>query len=1037
MRKKYPNPFYWGVFVLHGEGWCAVVVLLRETIAMKRIILLKMSAMLVMLVLSVVWHSPVAAAGRASLGVLIRTVSQEYADFIGLERPEGAYVAAIMGAGGLRVGDVILKVDDTIIKLPADLQDVTRLYQPGDQVQLRIARGKERLQISHTLKNVAVSGGAFRTGQPARATAGLGTFPTVESDRFEQEVLRSDQPVLAYFYANWCVPCKTYLPIMQQIKEQHPDVKIVGIDVDKSRDIVNHYGISGILPAVILFNGGREVDKVMRVSRKELVEGLLAKIRNDGNEIEVFASIGRGNWITAVGFIKDSQLLAARNAAQTVFVWNYQRGALLRTYRSAISGLSPNGAYAALTDEKRTIVHVVDIVQQQQKSIQTQQFVEKLAVSPLGNAVASFGADRNGQFSVNIWSSDNRLIKSIPVDRSTNPLSVLFVFSPDGASFALSTMNKLELFATANWDRETVVQMNGTARVLQFTSDSRAILAPGVREELVDLQGKKHRGPGGRTVVGRPDDRLLVVDNGDNSFRLVSNRSDAKELRFVGHRAPVNAGAVSDTVRWLASGSSDGTVRLWDQATGREIGQFVAFANNEWIVITPEGYYNSSTRGHENLNIRRGSKVYGIDQFYDVFYRPDIVTTKLKGEDIAGLVTLTVEEAIKHPPPSVKFSSVPSQTSDPKVKLCYQVQSTGGGIGEVRLFQNGKLVKSDGFYREVAAQGTMAPLKLAALNSRAVYQDMRSLTVKEKQGPGAVLMRPKGELVDECVELESIAGENEISIAAFNAPNTVQSAMGTVRFISTRKPDEPRLYILAVGIDRYSDPSIDLKYAAKDASDFLTQLSEKAITIYKPSNIHLTRLVNEQASKQSILATIEKLAAQVKHGDSFIFFNASHGLLLQSQYYIVTSSFDGRLDSSASLISSNEIVEVSKKVKSLSQLFIFDTCHAGGVDTIVSGLYDARMSVLAKKMGLHIYASAGSVQTALDGYRGNGLYTHTLLEGLKNGTTVDKDKSGTVTVKSLGSYSKELTVELSSRLGHPQTPLMINFGKDYPLYQLQ
>jgi hypothetical protein len=47
---------------------------------------------------------------------------------------------------------------------------------------------------------------------------------------------------------------------------------------------------------------------------------------------------------------------------------------------------------------------------------------------------------------------------------------------------------------------------------------------------------------------------------------------------------------------------------------------------------------------------------------------------------------------------------------------------------------------------------------------------------------------------------------------------------------------------------------------------------------------------------------------------------------------------------------------------------------AGGVDNIVSGLYDARMSVLAKKMGLHIYASAGSVQTALDGYQGNGLY---------------------------------------------------------------
>ena len=150
----------------------------------------------------------------------------------------------------------------------------------------------------------------------------------------------------------------------------------------------------------------------------------------------------------------------------------------------------------------------------------------------------------------------------------------------------------------------------------------------------------------------------------------------------------------------------------------------------------------------------------------------------------------------------MKFSNVPGQTGDPKVKVCYQVQGTGGGVGEVRLFQNGKLIKSDGFYREVAAHNTTAPLKLAALNSRAVYQDMRSLTIKEKQSPGAVLARSKGNLVDDCVEIETIAGDNEIGLTAFNAPNTVQSVMVTTSFISTRRPDEPHLYILAVGIDR-------------------------------------------------------------------------------------------------------------------------------------------------------------------------------------------------------------------------------------------
>ena len=165
-------------------------------------------------------------------------------------------------------------------------------------------------------------------------------------------------------------------------------------------------------------------------------------------------------------------------------------------------------------------------------------------------------------------------------------------------------------------------------------------------------------------------------------------------------------------------------------------------------------------------------------------------------------------------------------------------------------------------------------------------------------------------------------------------------------------------------------------------------------------------------------------------------FVAGHGVLLQNQYFMLTQDFNGTI-SDNSMISSNEIVEASKQIKSLSQLFIFDTCHAGGVDYIVSGLYDARMSVLAKKMGLHIYASANDKQTAMDGYKGNGLFTYTLLNGLNNNSAADKNKDGKVSVVGLGGYSKKMTSDISKEIGHSQTPLIINFGKDYPLYELR
>ena len=128
---------------------------------------------------------------------------------------------------------------------------------------------------------------------------------------------------------------------------------------------------------------------------------------------------------------------------------------------------------------------------------------------------------------------------------------------------------------------------------------------------------------------------------------------------------------------------------------------------------------------------------------------------------------------------------------------------------------------------------------------------------------------------------------------------------------------------------------------------------------------------------------------------------------------------------------------MSKNIKSLSQLLIFDTCHAGGVDNIIGGLYDARMSVMAKKMGLHIYASAGSTQSALDGYKGNGLFTHALLKSMRADCTTDSNHDSEVSVADLGESAKQETQDISRTLGFPQTPTIINFGKDNPLFKVK
>ncbi len=552
--------------------------------------------------------------------------------------------------------------------------------------------------------------------------------------------------------------------------------------------------------------------------------------------------------------------------------------------------------------------------------------------------------------------------------------------------------------------------------------------------ERLRLRG--HTTLGGVSYVAFSQDGRYIFSGGADSYVKVwdtATGAQIKEFKASFGGSGIQFVGLSPDGRRIISMGGDSSVRIFNFATGEEIAVMIGFERGEWLAITSDGYYSASERGAQFLKLTFEGREYAIDQFYDVFYRPDIVAAKLRGENIKDLITLSMRDATKNPPPVVDILPL-KNTNMSRVRVCYNVRGAGGGIGEVRLFHNGKLIESDGYYREMA--GSPGKAHPSALDGMAIYSDMRGVSVvRSRVDPAPVLSgKAKGELFSDCREVEAIPGNNEVSVTAFNAGNTVQSYIKTVSFHSKVKAEDPHLYILSVGIDQYRDKSITLRYAAKDAKDLEEKLKAQSATLYPPENIHHSLLTDTRATKISLSGKIEELARKIKPQDSFILFAAGHGVLLQNQYYMLTHDFSGRVDS-GSMLSSNEIVEMSKKIKSLSQLFILDTCHAGGVDYIVSGLYDARMSVLAKKMGLHIYASASDRQAALDGYKGNGLFTHALLNGLSNNKEADRNGAGEVSIVGLGEYSRKMTTSISRQLGHEQTPRIINFGKDSPIYK--
>ncbi|MGN0598620.1 MAG: thioredoxin [Oscillospiraceae bacterium] len=84
----------------------------------------------------------------------------------------------------------------------------------------------------------------------------------VTSQNFEQEVLKSDKPVLVDFWASWCGPCMMMSPIVDELAEEETSVKFCKVNVDEEQQLAIKFGIESI-PSLLLFENGRLKDKII------------------------------------------------------------------------------------------------------------------------------------------------------------------------------------------------------------------------------------------------------------------------------------------------------------------------------------------------------------------------------------------------------------------------------------------------------------------------------------------------------------------------------------------------------------------------------------------------------------------------------------------------------------------------------------------------------------------------------------------------------------------------------------------------------
>ncbi len=614
---------------------------------------------------------------------------------------------------------------------------------------------------------------------------------------------------------------------------------------------------------------------------------------------------------------------------------------------------------------------------------------------------------------INIWElASGKHLKTIVLANDPKVIAVGYTvkFSPNDLYLLVGqthgTFNMIEI----DTGREFREFIGHTATVADFAflSNGRQLVSAGwdnslrlwdMASGMLVRKYAGHTGPVNSVALSEAGHRM--ASGGTDRQVILWDVATGKVIKkFAGHKSIVTSVAFSAGEKYLVSSTLDGITKIWDIETGREVLTHYSIGSRDWLVTTPQGYFNGTGDAQKQVFFVKGLESYTLDRFFDKYYNPEQIKRTFEIGPASPKQGL-LQKLRQFPPPAVEISS-PKQgemVNKPAMEVLARIKNEGGGLKSVALMHNGKVVtrKEEAFYGKLA-------------KGKSVYQKFN---------------------------VQLVPGLNAIKVVAANKEN-IESRSSQVLVSYKSEEDESVAYVLAIGINKYRNPALDLNYAYDDAQAFAAAIKNSGRGLFSRVEVH--KVLNQDATRANILGVLDILAQKVKSNDVFILYYAGHGTVVDNEFYFVPTE-NTRLYSADKLkkdgISATSLQQKLMQVPALKQLLLIDACQSGGTVELLAqrgAKEEKAMAQLSRSAGIHVLSAAGSEQFATEyAELGHGVFTYVLLEALA-GKADGAPKDGVVTIYELKSYIENLVPEYSQKFkGEVQYPYTFSKGQDFPV----